>query len=162
MAETIGRRTIQGIAPFTAPPKLDAQGNPVTRRPEGKPLINGPLDAIIRLFDPTRLQRLPNALPVERYLFDYNLTVPADKRIGIAPIDNEITVRIDGKDKKISLTPAERQKATRNAAEAALMMLGQGWESMPRNIEGAEQIREAFRKAQAQERARIRMEKLME
>lgn len=160
-AATVATRAVRGVVPSLSPPRLDAFGKPVQRRNPDRPLVSGPIDKLLGVIDPTRMARLPDAAPLDRYLFRYNATVKPEERIGIAALDNHVVARSkDGKQVKLPITPQERQEATARAAERAVKFLGSGWESKPLSKDGAERIKEIFGKFQKMETERLRQEKL--
>jgi hypothetical protein len=152
LAKTVG----YALAPGSAPVMIDVWGNPIKKN-RGAELFNSEIaDRIFRLMTPLDLQYDAQPSDIDRYIFNYNMrTGELGQKISINPIPDHTTRnRV-----KIALSPQEVEEANRNAGQAARAELGEDWDWRNPTDEGAERIKEAFRRAQQAERNRIKAEK---
>ncbi|MCE5310432.1 MAG: zeta toxin family protein [Acidobacteriales bacterium] len=152
------------VVPQAAPVKQTVWGEDIPTN-RGQSIGPRAVDAAIRIFDPTNLTLNPQADPIDRWIYRWNLRTPLkENRIVIEPIKDKITGRIPGekKDRVLPLTPQEQADANRRAGRMAREVLGNDWADRPLGPEDALRIKETVSQAQTMIRAELRQRKIME
>lgn len=162
---SLAKRVGYSLVPGKAPVKIDVWGNTIEQN-RGE-LIGGnrATDMAFRILDPTNLQVTPEADPIDRWIFRWNLGAadPSD-RVAIVPIKDSLQIRFPGEKDSVvvPLTPAEHLEVNRRAGQTARAMLGDEWDDEPLTLQAAERIKDAVKQAQTAERASLKMRKLAE
>ncbi len=152
----LAKKVGYSLVPTAAPAKIDVWGNPIKKNRGAEIGGSEIADKIIRTLTPLNPQVDVQPDPIDLYIYNHNLrTGDLSDKISILPIEDHVT----RKGVKISLTPAEHEEANRNAGQSARAELGDDWDWRNPTDEGAQRIREAFRRAQKFERDRIKAEK---
>jgi hypothetical protein len=144
---------------------MDVWGNPIeTNRGDQ---IGGlrATDAAFRILDPTNAQLNPQADPLDRWIFLYNLqTADSKERIAIQPIANSVSGKLPGekRPRQFAITPQEQAEANRLAGQMARQSLGDGWENRPLSMDAKETIVRTVQDTQRMVRAQLRQKKLAE
>jgi hypothetical protein len=161
---SMGKRIGYSLVPQMAPAKRDVWGDPIPAN-RGQVIGNRPLDMAFRVLDPTNAQVSPQAKPIDRWIYRWNLrTLDSADRIAIETVRDKISGTIPGEKKSrvFALTVQEQAQASERIGTMAREVLGDDWDKRPLDPESARQITDTFSKVKGMVLKEIRQEKLAE